>query len=372
MAKSDSLTRAASYENTHCTQLYGNDNVMAGGAGAHQEHHVRPATASDYYSQDFQWEDLRDEVERLKGLESSPSTLQDFAQSNTIEAWKTFHELHAKHVFFKERRYLVKEFPDLLASDRAELKVLEIGCGTGSSVLPVLRANNKAIVYACDCSESALKRAQDLVQNIIPLHGKCRFFPFHCDISSQMLPAWLHCSSCTSLEDKSDEGKQEELLSSTKSDISFLTKEEQGSPVSPHEPTKLNVEKPFCCIGGVDIIMMIFTLSSLPPLSMRHVIKECFSVLKPGGLLLFRDYGLYDMTMQRFSPAQRVGERLYQRGDGTLSYFFTPEVLRDLFTKEGFLEEEISFCCVELKNHRKDLPMKRVWVHAKFSKPVAS
>ena len=35
----------------------------------------------------------------------------------------------------------------------------------------------------------------------------------------------------------------------------------------------------------------IFTLSAVPKERMPRAIKECFAVLKPGGLLLFRDYG---------------------------------------------------------------------------------
>ena len=35
----------------------------------------------------------------------------------------------------------------------------------------------------------------------------------------------------------------------------------------------------------------IFTLSAAPLHRMPIVIRECFSVLKPGGLLLLRDYG---------------------------------------------------------------------------------
>lgn len=37
--------------------------------------------------------------------------------------------------------------------------------------------------------------------------------------------------------------------------------------------------------------VQIFTLSALPIHSMPVAIHECFSVLRPGGLLLFRDYG---------------------------------------------------------------------------------
>lgn len=38
----------------------------------------------------------------------------------------------------QERRYLLKEFPELASCD-ADSVVLEVGCGNGSSVLPILR-----------------------------------------------------------------------------------------------------------------------------------------------------------------------------------------------------------------------------------------
>lgn len=48
-------------------------------------------------------------------------------------------------------------------------------------------------------------------------------------------------------------------------------------------------------------------------------------ILKPGGLLLFRDYGLYDMTQVRFISKRdrKVGENYYQRADGTRTFFFS-------------------------------------------------
>jgi len=39
------------------------------------------------------------------------------------------------------------------------------------------------------------------------------------------------------------------------------------------------------------MLCQIFTLSAVPKERMPRAIKECFAVLKPGGLLLFRDYG---------------------------------------------------------------------------------
>ncbi|ONK72335.1 uncharacterized protein A4U43_C04F18270 [Asparagus officinalis] len=103
---------------------------------------------------------------------------------------------------------------------------------------------------------------------------------------------------------------------------------------------------------------------------MSYVIEGCLSVLKPGCLLLFRDYGLYDMTMLRFPPEQRLGFREYMRSDGTLSYFFSLEIVRDLFLHAGFIELELEYCCVRLVNRRSGKKMQRIWVHGKFQKPT--
>lgn len=44
------------------------------------------------------------------------------------------------------------------------------------------------------------------------------------------------------------------------------------------------------------------------------------------------------MTMLRFEPEQRVGYREYIRSDGTRSYFFCLDSVRDLFCSSGFIE----------------------------------
>ncbi|CAK9153050.1 unnamed protein product [Ilex paraguariensis] len=99
-----------------------------------------------YYSKDFDWDQLRQEIENDPSLEyhflafdnqngipcSSPFWQED------SEAWSQFHTRHCTGKFFKERRYLLKEFPELASSNEYR-KVLEVGCGNGSTALPILR-----------------------------------------------------------------------------------------------------------------------------------------------------------------------------------------------------------------------------------------
>ncbi|WCJ43827.1 Methyltransferase family protein [Euphorbia peplus] len=318
---------------------------------------MKEEAEAEYFCKDFEWESLKQEIENnasyLHHLLPFISSEEEEEEEEDTKAWQSFHSRHSSGKFFKERRYLLKEFPDLLSSPHFS-KLLEVGCGTGSSFIPILRGNKSIRVYACDCSTQTLDIAKQNVDAAQILSVDHRFKSFHCDFAFTNFPSWLICNSCRSFF--SDKQQQCFLP-----DVQDSTSDANCSD-TPNELT--------CCIGGVDFVTLIFTLSAVPLKRMPMAILECFSVLKPGGLLLFRDYGLYDMTMLRFEPEKRVGFREYMRSDGTRSYFFCLDTVRDLFVGAGFIELELEYCCVMSVNRKKGKMMKRVWVHGKFQKPM--
>ncbi|KAE9619062.1 putative tRNA(Thr) (cytosine(32)-N(3))-methyltransferase [Lupinus albus] len=301
---------------------------------------------AEYFNKDFDWEELRAEVESNPSfhyhfLPFQSSFSQSHSSETDVDAWKQFHTRHSSGKFFKERRYLLKEFPELLHCG-PNSKLLEIGCGNGSTVLPILRANKYVVIYACDCSNETLERAKEIISATKVVSYIHRIHTFCCDLSTDVFPNWLAYNPCQDV--RADKGL--------------------------HFTNSYSSEDCDTCVGGVDFVTLIFTLSAVPLERMPRSIKECFTVLKPGGMVLFRDYGLYDMTMLRFEPQKRVGFREYMRSDGTRSYFFCLDTVRNLFVGAGFTELELDYCCVKSVNRRKGKSMRRVWVHGKFQKPT--
>ncbi|XP_063342716.1 tRNA N(3)-methylcytidine methyltransferase METTL6 isoform X2 [Pelmatolapia mariae] len=120
--------------------------------------------------------------------------------------------------------------------------------------------------------------------------------------------------------------------------------------------------------SSVDVITLIFVLSAVHPDKMKLVLENISRVLKPGGFVLFRDYGLYDHAMLRFKPGNKLGENFYVRQDGTRSYFFSKEILAELFEKTGFKCVANDYVLRETVNKKEGLCVPRVFLQSKFMK----
>lgn len=104
-------------------------------------------------------------------------------------------------------------------------------------------------------------------------------------------------------------------------------------------------------------------------------------LLKPGGVLLFRDYGRGDLAQVRFKKGRYMEENFYVRGDGTRVYFFEKEELVDIWTSPkttsdgdvapvaaGFEVIDLGVDRRLLVNRAKQLKMYRCWIQGRFRK----
>ena len=119
---------------------------------------------------------------------------------------------------------------------------------------------------------------------------------------------------------------------------------------------------------------------------MSQAAKNVAATLKPGGMLLLRDYGRYDEAQIKLgsSRGKRLSENFYVKHDSTRVYYFVLEDLERLFGKggndggeEGVWVSGAGLEIVELKyiqrvykNRSDNTQRRRVWVQGRFRKPI--
>lgn len=228
--------------------------------------------------------------------------------------WDDFYGVHSNR-FFKDRHWLFTELPELRSLESGA--VLEVGCGVGNTVFPLLQTLPKSVkIFCCDFSPAAV----ELVRGH-PDFCRERCFPFVWDVTK--------------------DGEYE------------------GTPLGPAP-------------GSLHVILLIFMLSAVTPgKPMEEAVRKVVRLLKPGGIIFFRDYGRYDMAQLRFKQGRSLGRDFYVRGDGTRCYFFSEDYVMTLFKDIGGLSVERFKVDKRLQvNRGKQLKMFRVWMQGMFRKPL--
>ncbi|GMT19347.1 hypothetical protein PFISCL1PPCAC_10644, partial [Pristionchus fissidentatus] len=117
-----------------------------------------------------------------------------------------------------------------------------------------------------------------------------------------------------------------------------------------------------------DLATLIFVISAIHPDKHDVVASNMTKLVKSGGSLLIRDYGINDYAMIRFGREAKLGDRFYARQDGTRVYYFTLEELIEPFEKAGFKCVRKEFLHRRTINKEKGVDVPRIFVQAVLTK----
>ncbi|KAI5192822.1 tRNAThr (cytosine32-N3)-methyltransferase [Nematocida minor] len=217
----------------------------------------------------------------------------------SYEPWDVFYKRYSR-TFFKERQWISKEHPELLVHSN---KVLEIGCGTGSTLIPLIKARldrmNDYLQNSSSANNNEVKNGDgDESAEII-------------DISDSDL---LKCNNVYGMD------YSQTAVGLLQSCIPRL-----ASHFAPGDVTKVGEYFTFGgkVLDSVDIILLIYTLSAVHPSAYPSVFRLMHRTLGAGGIVIFKDYYEMDLTQLRFKESQVLDKNLYVRGDDTYVYYFS-------------------------------------------------
>ncbi|KAF9436476.1 hypothetical protein BGZ76_003803 [Entomortierella beljakovae] len=237
-------------------------------------------------------------------------------KNEAAKNWDRFYKRNETR-FYKDRHWIEREFTVFKGQSNADgsdtpatMNCLEVGCGVGNFIFPVLERNPHLFMYACDFAPRAIEL---VIEHEDYKKGRCQAFV--CD----------------------------------------LTKD----PLTDNIPA-----------GSLDIVSSIFVLSAIPAEKLESAVRNIKEVMKPGAMLCFRDYAVYDAAQVKFSsnPGHMLDTNLYVRQDGTMSHFFSVEQIKELFEKEGFSTSECGYVHRETINRAMNVSIDRRFLQAKFIK----
>ena len=348
-----------------------------------------------------QWTD-EDKTQALKRLAlTTPSEEQLKKQSQALSQfrrnagtnWNVFYEQN-QNKFFKDRHYLHKAFslefawlyPDdeevndcidgastrgdtaqecskaenVLKSQRSleywkqhdKIRVVEIGCGVGNAILPMLEQHSRLM-------EQQNKRSG--IDNNAPLpqlHIHCLDFAPN---AIQILK-----------EDKRFESAASEGRATA-----------HVYDLSSMHPSTISLDEQTTLANSADVAILLFCLSAIgphPSQDISRAARHVIDMLRPGGVLVIRDYGRLDEAQLKLGKGNKeLGENFYQKGDGTGCYYFELDDLRELFgnvsgeTCSNKLDMlELDYIQRVYRNRGESTTRRRVWVHGRFKKPLHS
>ncbi|CAG9472552.1 unnamed protein product [Plasmodium vivax] len=340
-----------------------------------------------------------------KIIESNRRVLRECQKEKLISEgkknWDKFYH-HYKTNFFKDRKWIRIEFDHIFRGEtsiseehtgegaaqvgctKEKKLVLEIGCGVGNTLIPLLMQYEHLNCVGVDFSKNAINLLNEKWSRVISLNEQLKGAAGE-EAGEEAVEEANNGVGNEAGED-ANKGGGEEASNGVcnednsegedgSSDIFELKRyRKMGNLIKTCVVDMTAPEGAYtqvCDAGTVDIVLLIYVLSSVQPEKMKNVIYHSYRYLKRGGYVLLRDYGLYDLAQVRFAnkKEKKISENFYVRGDKTFVYFFKTEELRSLFCENGFFEEvQNGYITRIVKNRKRNLEMKRIWVQSIFRK----
>lgn len=334
-------------------------------------------------------------------------SLRQFHRNSTTN-WNVFYEQN-QNKFFKDRHYLHKAFPlefgwlyrdhcPLDANDedvcrnsdknngdatnnssscdknhvartlqslqhwsqQNEVHVVEIGCGVGNAILPMLEQHSRL--------KSSINDDDDNTTLLPELHIHCLdFAPNAIQIlknDSRFQSAYGEGRATAHVYD---------LFSMHPSSIPLQT----GHP----DPLKTTLA------NSADVAILLFCISAIgphPSPELTRAARHVMDMLKPGGILVVRDYGRFDEAQLKLhgktNRNKELGNNFYRKGDGTGCYYFELNDLKELFGNNNCNDcgddddklnvLELDYIQRVYRNRADGKTRRRVWVQGRFQKPL--